>query len=574
MGYFSNVNPDLLRLASLKARYILELGCGTGAFARAYLARNPSALYTGVELDPESAKIAQNVIPTLVLGDIETNEVQEALSQARPEGGFDLLVIGDVLEHLRDPWATMAFLTRLVAPDGQAQICIPNAAHWSMLLGQLQGDWTYRDAGLLDRTHLRFFTRATAAKMFEDAGWQINATLPRIFNRGTGEAVVNSFSQLKDWPDTVPALDAQTLRANLLPLQWVFSLSRAQEKKPIRVQAFGMQTEHDAMVEVRLSRPLEVLQTTSQLRAHLTRGGRFSQMPQGTDVAWFYRTHLGNPEWVKSFAAEGGLLLLDIDDHPRFLPNHPRDDFLTLRGVHAVTTSTPHLADVVRHWNPEVHVIENALLELPPPRALKSDEADQRLHIVFAALNRTADWTAQCHELAGYLQQNRSAFRATVLHDETIAQEIGDAIETRFVKMLKYKAYLELLQTADIVLMPLQDTAFNRAKSDLKLVESLASEAVPVVSPVVAALSDIPPAHMVIAEAAQDWPEALAHFAANPDALRTQGKAGRDYIAENRLLAGQIDQRMRLLEDLRARQPALEIARQARLEHWQKTRKI
>ena len=155
-----------------------------------------------------------------------------------------------------------------------------------------------------------------------------------------------------------------------------------------RIVAYGMHTAHDAMVDVRLRRPLMALTSTGQIKAQLQIGGTGAPNPGDADVMWFYRTHLQRPDRGQAFAAAGGLLLLDIDDHPAYLPNHPKDNFLTLRGVHAVTTTNAALADVLRRWNPEVHILANTLLELPPTRESWDLGRDPRLHLVFAALNR------------------------------------------------------------------------------------------------------------------------------------------------------------------------------------------
>ena len=156
--YYQNVNPDLLARVPLNARHILEVGCGNGNFARAVLARQPQAAYVGVELFAQAAQEAQGVLSHVVVGDVEQPATLAALDQvcARQGGGFDALVLGDVLEHLRDPWQVLAQLRERMVLGGTAVACVPNVAHWSLLQQQLCGRWDYAEQGLLDRTHVRF----------------------------------------------------------------------------------------------------------------------------------------------------------------------------------------------------------------------------------------------------------------------------------------------------------------------------------------------------------------------------------------------------------------------------------
>jgi SAM-dependent methyltransferase len=88
---------------------------------------------------------------------------------------FDALVCGDVLEHLRDPWRTLHALVALLRPGGRAAISIPNIAHWTARRALLRGRFDYAAHGLFDRTHLRFFTRATAHDLATSAGLDVRA---------------------------------------------------------------------------------------------------------------------------------------------------------------------------------------------------------------------------------------------------------------------------------------------------------------------------------------------------------------------------------------------------------------
>ena len=99
------------------------------------------------------------------------------LSEEQPS--VDCLVFGDVLEHLVDPWAALTRLSRLVREGGQVLACIPNVQHYSVIVNLLRGKWDYQDEGLLDRTHLRFFTLSGIQDLFAKAGLRVFDIQPR-----------------------------------------------------------------------------------------------------------------------------------------------------------------------------------------------------------------------------------------------------------------------------------------------------------------------------------------------------------------------------------------------------------
>ena len=218
MSYYSNINVDLLNAINVPPKKVLEIGCGEGWFGKKVKELHPDCTYHGVELFPDAAKVAKDNIDGVWIGNIEERQVMDAIPT-----GYDLLVFGDVLEHLIDPWATLKLLRSKAADQSTCVACIPNVAHWSMIARLLAGQWTYEDAGLLDRTHLRFFTVETMIKMFQDADWgsKIEAK-PRIL-----------------WPDKTAAhieallpaakmlgIDEKQVVVNSRAFQWVIRAER------------------------------------------------------------------------------------------------------------------------------------------------------------------------------------------------------------------------------------------------------------------------------------------------------------------------------------------------------------
>jgi GT2 family glycosyltransferase/tetratricopeptide (TPR) repeat protein/SAM-dependent methyltransferase len=165
-GYFEFDRPELLALVPPTARDILDVGCGAGRFGATLKARQPCRV-TGLELDPAAASAARSRLDAVHEGDLET------LTPPFAEAAFDAIVCGDVLEHLREP---LAFLRRSriwLRPGGTLVASVPNVRHHTVVRSLLSGNWTYEPAGLLDRTHLRFFTRRETEKLFHRAGFAV-----------------------------------------------------------------------------------------------------------------------------------------------------------------------------------------------------------------------------------------------------------------------------------------------------------------------------------------------------------------------------------------------------------------
>ena len=220
--YHDRLNTDLLARLPASARHALEIGCGSGALARAYRAGHPETDYTGVECDAAAARRAQAACTRVVLGDIESTACWQALDQLRPGPGWDLVVLGDVLEHLRDPLATLAGLAARASVEARCVACIPNVGHVSLVYQLLRARWDYADQGLLDRTHLRFFTQPTMVALLAQAGWEVQACTARVFEPEATERALLPLLEL------APRLgmDTEAMRLHLSAYQWLVEARR------------------------------------------------------------------------------------------------------------------------------------------------------------------------------------------------------------------------------------------------------------------------------------------------------------------------------------------------------------
>ncbi|MCI1788860.1 MAG: class I SAM-dependent methyltransferase [Actinomyces sp.] len=163
---------------------ILDVGCAAGDLGAALKGRG--FVVSGIEADRESAEIASERLDVVVVADLETNGLGEIV-----EGPFDAIIFGDVLEHLSDPETVLKAAVGLLSPNGFIVASIPNIAHGSVRLALLLGQWNYTDEGLLDRTHLRFFTLKSIRELFGDAGLVISSIQATILDPLATEVLID-----------------------------------------------------------------------------------------------------------------------------------------------------------------------------------------------------------------------------------------------------------------------------------------------------------------------------------------------------------------------------------------------
>jgi 2-polyprenyl-3-methyl-5-hydroxy-6-metoxy-1,4-benzoquinol methylase len=164
--YFDFVRPEILAFIPASARRVLDIGCGAGRLGEALKARQPAEV-TGIEMVEAAAKAAHGRLDRVLWGDVERMELPFG------RGSFDAVVCGDVLEHLEAPERLLACIREWLAPGGALVASIPNVRHHSVVQSLLDGNWTYEAAGLLDRTHMRFFTRREIEEVLQRSGFML-----------------------------------------------------------------------------------------------------------------------------------------------------------------------------------------------------------------------------------------------------------------------------------------------------------------------------------------------------------------------------------------------------------------
>lgn len=193
-----STHADVVLLTGEDKR-VLELGPAGGYMTRAFTERGCTVV--GIEIDAESARRAAIHCERMIVGDLDTLDLERELGDDR----FDVIVAADVLEHLKDPLGALQRLRGFLTDDGAFVLSVPNVAHGSVRLALLSGRFDYQEIGLLDRTHLHFFTHDSLAEMLDDAELGIVALNRHDLNLDASEV---PFDEGAVAPELRAALDA------------------------------------------------------------------------------------------------------------------------------------------------------------------------------------------------------------------------------------------------------------------------------------------------------------------------------------------------------------------------------
>ena len=178
-SYFAGERREMLPFVPAEARTILDVGCATGCFGQALKTSRTLEVW-GIELMPAAAAVAQTKLDHVVEGTYDA-----ALPQL-PKRYFDCLIFNDVLEHMENPYRALDLAHTVLAPNGVVVASLPNIRYLPVLRELVwNGRWDYVPSGILDRTHLRFFTRQNILEMFTEHGFAVEC-LVGINAKGTG----------------------------------------------------------------------------------------------------------------------------------------------------------------------------------------------------------------------------------------------------------------------------------------------------------------------------------------------------------------------------------------------------
>lgn len=169
--YQQHFNPQMLDVLVHAPKVLLDVGCSSGNLGTYVKSLHPSCRTIGIEPNRASAAIAAQNLDQVLCGKFEDFKLE---NEGIAHGSIDTVVMADVLEHMYDPWHVMVELKPYLAPDAQIILSIPNTRHLGLMQGLLDGgNWTYAEKGLLDITHIRFFTLKEIANFLQQTGYRM-----------------------------------------------------------------------------------------------------------------------------------------------------------------------------------------------------------------------------------------------------------------------------------------------------------------------------------------------------------------------------------------------------------------
>ena len=172
----NNFNPsyigmrnDILDLIPDNVNKALDIGCSTGALGEKIKKRNRAEV-VGIEIDEQMAKVAKGKLERVIIGDVERINLADHLAL----NYFDCIIFADILEHLENPWDVLKNVKSFLDDEGIIIASIPNVRHYTTIINLvIKGYWPYRERGIHDKNHLRFFALKNIREMFQNAGFKI-----------------------------------------------------------------------------------------------------------------------------------------------------------------------------------------------------------------------------------------------------------------------------------------------------------------------------------------------------------------------------------------------------------------
>lgn len=175
-AYYGRPRREMVGHVPATASAVLDIGCGAGAFGAGLKQEwgrlgRPLEVW-GVEMDPAAATRAATVLDEVRVGDAA------GVLRDLPTGRFDAIILNDILEHVVDPAELLRLARPLLRPGGCVVSSVPNVRFFPNVVELVvRGRWEYTDEGILDRTHLRFFTRSSAVALFAEAGYRVESVV-------------------------------------------------------------------------------------------------------------------------------------------------------------------------------------------------------------------------------------------------------------------------------------------------------------------------------------------------------------------------------------------------------------
>ncbi|HIK33437.1 MAG TPA: glycosyltransferase [Oscillatoriales cyanobacterium M59_W2019_021] len=541
----------LLEAIPADARSIVEFGCGKGELARRHQSINPHCTYLGVEADWEAAREAARFCDRVWVG--KADSIDDRLF-GEVWGNIDCIIYNGVLAFLDDPASLLKRHAAGLKSEGVAIADLPNFQYWQVLQGLFRGNWEDEatDNPLWGKCR-QVLTFDRLPQLFENSGLQVFEIHPE----GEATPAWQEFWQaiallVKEWQ-----LDAEKFaRQTQVSRYIVRAIKSSQLPRKLLVQTLLISTIASDTVRVyqpdRLLKTIPGVRTLSQVQSADLRSAR----PDEAKVFIWQRDRwdLQNAiEKQRTLLRFGYLTIAEIDDDPRFWKEHLEHDFIVFRSCHCIQTSTEPLADFLRQFNPHVKIFPNQVLALPDQRVY-DDEAPATLF--FGAINREADWKPLMEVINRVLEEFGDRVRATIIYDRRFYDALTTPHKT-FEPLCDYDRYHEILHECDLSILPLNDTEFNRMKSDLKFIECAKHGVAVLASPTVYERSIIDGETGLLYRSLEDFEVKFKQLIDRASWRRKLAQNAYEWVKRNRLLCQHYRQRYHWYLEMYDRLPEL-----------------
>lgn len=458
---------------------ILEVGCASGYFSKVLIDHNHHV--TGIEPDIKSANTAKKVIPNIFIGTFT-----EFINNTKLDKHFDVIIFGDVLEHLANPEDILQRSKKLLKNDGIIVASIPNISHFAIRAMMLEGKWQYSDLGTLDRTHLKFFTHESIIELFTNSGFEIsNMSSVKL---GTKEAAMLNNLQISN--NSINIVEKNSLDNSGYDFQYVLTATQGKDKKHLVIKNNKIKKVADLNITcilsdtrsplaiIRLKNPLEKAAQKYLMNLQIV---NFKQHKltdlMHSDLVIFQRlADKKTLQLAKELKLAGKKIVFEIDDYllnlPDFLSHH--DKYLKkmrpsisklMNASDALSVSTHNLADRLTNFNKNIFITPNYSEQ--STRIVKHYDVKPNKVTVICGSSDTVDFSFIVNPLKKLLQKYQ--FSIIVIGPP------GDFLENHGIKVTKrammshvdFKSYISSFDNA-IGIIPLDNSDFSSCKSAIK----------------------------------------------------------------------------------------------------------
>ena len=573
---------DISRQIPPRAKVVVEFGATSDLTARNFLMLQPACRWTivtmqGLEAEEDSGSVESTEDRITVFH----GDMAETSFEARE--GFEevdaLLVRAEALEaHGADWRGCLSRLLLKLAPSGKVILETPNPSALPRLLSSLRGEEQSAAPGV-----------QVLSDFLYAQGWDKQRTFAV---RTPGDKEIEHDPKL---PAFLKALQDYAGSEAVLVKERILSsafLVEAQQKQEKDIYLYSILGETAACSRVRVTDAFAMMKTDLSVQAQSIDFDKFIGWPKTdfpTRIFLRQRMRHNDPQQARRFVDEmrrlGWLSVCEWDDSPAMtegnpMPNHEalaQSDFLEFRACHAIQTSTEFLAKEFRVYCPVVKVFPNALEKIPPERN-RSGKADQPFTVFFGAINRETEWQS----LVPHLNKLANKLGDRICFKLLIRKDCFDMLDTRnkeFVgreaeyegRYVPFEEYWEALQTADVNLLPLVATDFNRKKSDLKFIESAACGAVSLASPTIYEESIIDGLTGYICRKPEDFAKRIEELAEDRERHAMMAHEAYRYVRDHRMLSQIYEQRLAWYRELGENYEELDrmmLERCAKIKGW------